>query len=87
MARIKINSMALGFALAAIYGIILFAVGIISAYTGWAKDVMAIYTSFFPGFTPTLVGSIIGLLYGLIIGGIFGFAIGALYNYFDRKVR
>ncbi len=87
MARPKINSTALGLALAIIYGVVLFAIGIISTYTGWAKDIMSIYTSFFPGFTPTLTGSVIGLIYGLIFGGILGCAIGILYNYFDRKLK
>lgn len=87
MARMKINSVALGFTFAVIYGVVLFAIGMISTYTGWVKDIMTLYTSFFPGFSPTLVGSFIGLLYGLVIGGIFGCVIGALYNYFDRKVR
>ncbi len=54
---VKANKAALAVTLAVIYGVMLFAICLVSALTGWAKDIMAIYASFFPGVAATLIGS------------------------------
>jgi tetrahydromethanopterin S-methyltransferase subunit C len=65
----------------------LFAICIVSMLTGWAKDIMAIYSSFFPGIGATATGSIIAAIYGVVLGAIFGYVIGVLYNYFDKRIK
>lgn len=81
-----INVTALAITLGLFYGIVLFAIGILSWVTGWGNDLMALYSSFFPGFGPTAVGSLAGLIEGFVMGAIFGFVIGVLYNYFDKRI-
>lgn len=83
----KINEAALAATLAILYGIILFAICIVSTLTGWGKDIMAIYTSFFPGMGPTLTGSVIAAIWGIVFGGIFGYVIGVLYNYMEKRIK
>lgn len=82
-----VNKAALAATLAVIYGVLIFAICILSALTGWSKDLMAIYSSFFPGIGPTITGSVIGAIYGVIFGAILGYVIGALYNYFDKRIK
>jgi hypothetical protein len=36
--------------------------------------------NYFPGYSVTWIGSIVGLFYGLVVGGVFGWAIGTIYN-------
>ena len=36
--------------------------------------------NYFPGYSVTWSGSVIGLFYGLLVGGILGWAIGTIYN-------
>jgi hypothetical protein len=83
----KVNKTALAATLAVIYGIILFAICLVSAMSGWAKDVTTIYSSFFPGVSATITGSIIAGIYGVIFGAVFGYVIGVLYNYFDERIK
>jgi hypothetical protein len=83
----KVNKTALAATLAVIYGFIIFAICLISATSGWAKEVTTIYSSFFPGVSATIMGSVIGAVYGVIFGAIFGYAIGVLYNYFDERIK
>jgi hypothetical protein len=35
---------------------------------------------YFPGYSVTWTGSLVGLLYGTVVGGIVGWVIGAVYN-------
>lgn len=70
-----------------IYGIILFAICLISAVSGWAKEVTTIYSSLFPGVSATIPGSVIAAIYGVIFGAVLGYVIGVLYNYFDERIK
>jgi hypothetical protein len=36
--------------------------------------------NYFPGYSVTWIGSIVGLFYGLVVGGLLGWAIGTIYN-------
>ncbi len=83
----KINATALAITLGLIYGVILLAISLLSWLTGWGKDIMAIYASFFPGLAPTITGSLIAAIWGFVFGAIFGYVIAVLYNYFDRKIK
>ncbi len=79
--------MALAATLAVIYGIILFAICLISTMSGWAKEVTTIYSSLFPGVSATITGSLIAAIYGIVFGAVFGYVIGVLYNYFDERLK
>lgn len=84
---VKINKIALAITLGLIYGIILLTIGLLSWLTGWGKDIMVIYASFFPGLAPTITGSVIGAIWGIVFGAIFGYVIAVLYNYFDQRIK
>jgi hypothetical protein len=36
--------------------------------------------NYFPGYSVSWMGSVVGLLYGALVGGAVGWAIGAIYN-------
>ena len=40
-----------------------------------------IYALFFPGITPTFIGTIISLFYGLVFGALFGLIFSLLHNW------
>jgi hypothetical protein len=41
---------------------------------------LQLLNNYFPGYSVTWVGSIVGLFYGALFGGIIGYVIGKIYN-------
>jgi membrane protein YqaA with SNARE-associated domain len=83
----KVNKTALAATLAVIYGIILFAICLVSTISGWAKEVTTVYSSLFPGVSATITGSVIAAIYGVVFGAVLGYVIGVLYNYFSERIK
>jgi hypothetical protein len=83
----KVNKTALAATLAVVYGVILFAICLVSAMSGWADGVTTVYSSLFPGVSATVIGSVIAAAYGIVFGAALGYVIGVLYNYFDGQFR
>ncbi len=78
----RVNAFVFAFVLASIFGTGLFVM------TAWllikgGENVGAhlkLLSHFFPGYSVTWPGSIIGFIYGILSGGIIGWAIGSIYN-------
>jgi hypothetical protein len=83
----KVNEIALALALGLLYGAIFLVFGLLSTATGWASEALRVHSGFFPGWGPTVIGSIIGAVWGIIFGGVSGYVLGILYNYFDDKIK
>lgn len=83
----RINAVALSLALGLIYGILMLKIGLLSMLTGWGKDIFKLYSSFFPGYRPTVSGSIIGAIWGALWGLAFGFAIAVVYNAIAKMLK
>jgi hypothetical protein len=41
---------------------------------------LALLNEFFPGYSVTWFGSLVGLLYGALVGGVGGWVVGLIYN-------
>lgn len=75
-----LNPKNLGLAAGILWGVAMFVLTIISMYTGYAGEWLVLTESFYPGYTISWAGSIIGLIYGFLDGFIGLFIFGWLYN-------
>jgi hypothetical protein len=64
-----------------------FFLGIIAWLFGWGTDMVHLFGSFYIGYTPTLLGSIIGMVWGFADCFIGGVVIAWLYNLFAGKAK
>ncbi|HMB17366.1 MAG TPA: bacteriophage holin [Candidatus Paceibacterota bacterium] len=76
----KINTKALAVSGGLIWGVLMFLTTLLSITTGYGTEMLEIFKSIYPGYSITLVGSVVGFVYGFfdlfIAFGIFGW----LYN-------
>ena len=80
----KLKPLALGLAIGAFWGAMMFLTTWVSIYTGYAKQFLEIFTGIYPGYSVTPLGSLLVLPYGFIDGFVFGAGIGWLYNRFSK---
>ena len=79
---VRIQAGVWGFVLAALGGLTLFAM------TAWllikgGQDVgvhLELLKNYFPGYSVSWSGSLVGSFYGILVGGITGWAVGFIYN-------
>jgi len=76
----RFNTCAMGFASGILWGVFLFAMGIIAAHYNWGQDLVKAFGSFYIGYDIGTNGAIIGLLWGFLCGFINGFIFAGLYN-------
>lgn len=76
----------LGLALGVLKGLCLLFLGLIAWGPGWSFAIVELIGQLYIGYTPTLVGSIIGGVYGLIDGFIAGALLAWLYNQFQNRL-
>ena len=78
----KMDPVAFGAAWGSVLGISLFILVLIVLRNQWAEVGIKIYllSQFFPGFSISYGGSILGLIYGFIVGYLFGWLIAFLKN-------
>ncbi len=91
----KIDGVALGISLGALFGLIVFAATNILIFKG--GDIvgpnLALLGQYFVGYDVTFSGSLVGLAYGLLIGFVLGWLIAGLRNFvvffyiYSLKVR
>jgi len=80
----KLNENALGLALGLTWGGAMFILGVVDIYTVWGDGIGAVMATAYYGYSPTLIGSIIGGLWGFIDAGVGGLVIAWLYNKFSK---
>jgi len=81
----KLNPWALGLAVGILWGICLFALTLISIWTGYARDVLNLIAQVYPGYSVTCQGSFLGLAYGFVDGFIGCVVLAWVYNLFRNK--
>ena len=81
---LAINNQVLGVVLGILMGLGIFAATLWLVFKGGPSvgPHMALLGQFFPGYSVTYFGSVLGLIYGFIVGYIAGWSIGRLYNQF-----
>jgi hypothetical protein len=87
MRETRLDPKVAGLTLGVFWGVVLFLWTLVSIFTGYAKDVLALLTTVYPGYTLTYLGSVVGLIYGLIDGFIVGFLVVWIYNKFSLSGR
>lgn len=82
----KIDSLALGVALGAVFALGIFLATNLLIFKGGEKvgPNLALLGQFFPGYRVTFGGSLIGLLYGFISGFVLGWLIAVIRNIIIR---
>ncbi len=82
----KLNPKALAVALGALWGAYVFLLGLVltafpNLRTFWVSpEFLNILATLYPGYAPTLVGSLWGLLWGALCGAIGGWLLAWLHN-------
>jgi hypothetical protein len=80
----KLNEKAFGLACGLTWGGAMFLLGIIDMFTFWGDAWGVLMSTIYIGYTPTLLGSIIGGIWGFCDAGIGGTAVAWLYNKLAR---
>lgn len=62
-------------------GLFMLVFTLVSVFTGYAHDWLVLFSSFYPGYSVSVVGSLIGLVYGFIDGFVWLFLLGWIYNH------
>jgi len=85
MARLDIK--AFGMALGLVWGGITFLLGLLDMMYFWGSSWGKMMTTIYVGYTPTIMGSIIGAVWGFIYASVLGFAVAWLYNRLAEENR
>ena len=80
----KLNVKAFGLACGITWGAGMFLIGIIDIFTVWADAWGALMATVYIGYSPTVIGSIIGGIWGFFDAGIGGAILAWLYNKFAK---
>ncbi len=78
--RLKIVSFGLALGIATSVAILF--LGIVAWLFGWGTDIVNVFGSFYIGYAPSFLGSIIGMIWGFFDGFIGGVIVAWLYNLF-----
>lgn len=77
----KLKPIALGIALGAVWGVLLFITTWLSYFTGYGKLFLEVLAqSIYPGYSISPLGSLLGLFYGFLDGFICASVIAWIYN-------
>jgi len=80
LARIKATALALVCALIAGAGVFVMTIWLVIKGGPQMGQHLRLLSNYFPGYTVTWSGALLGFLYGAIIGGAVGLAVGRIYN-------
>jgi hypothetical protein len=80
LARIKATALALVCALIAGAGVFVMTIWLVIKDGPQAGRHLQLLSNYFPGYTVTWSGALLGFLYGAVIGGAVGLAVGRIYN-------
>ena len=79
----KLSAKGMGFSLGLLWAVAMFATGMIASITNWGHSFIAVMSSLYVGFEPTLMGSLIGAVWAFVDWFIGGWIIAWLYNCFS----
>jgi len=79
---LEINNRVLGIVLGVISGVVVFAATLVLVLKGGpvVGPHLSLLGQFFPGYSVTFLGSVVGFVYGCILGYVAGWCIAWLYN-------
>ncbi len=80
----KLDVKAMGLSLGITWGICVLSMGLADMTSGWGGTFVRALGTFYIGYKPTIIGSIIGGIWGFIDMGIGGIVIAWLYNKFAK---
>jgi len=78
MAKLDIKALGLSFGI--VWGAAMFLLGLMVMLFNWGVAWVALMSSLYIGYKPTLLGSLIGGIWGFIDAGIGGIVVAWLYN-------
>jgi len=78
----KLNLKALSLSSGIVWAGAVFLTTLLSVPTGYAKDVLNLVGSIYPGYSISWIGSLIGLIYAFVDGFICALIFGLIYNAF-----
>lgn len=83
-AVLRMSSRATGLGVGLLCGLGLFLATLILALRGgpWTGDHLGLLSQFFPGYSVTVGGAVLGFFYGFVVGGLGGYLLSAVYNRF-----
>ncbi len=77
---LKLDTRALGLTLGIIWGACVLIMGLTTIYLNFGAAFVGLLSTLYPGYKPTILGSVIGGIYGFIDAGIGGVILAWLYN-------
>ncbi|MEE9487726.1 MAG: bacteriophage holin [Candidatus Brocadiales bacterium] len=81
----KLNVKALGLAAGIVWSFYVILAGLMAAFLDWGTPFVEIMGSFYIGYAPTLVGSLIGGVWAVVDGAVAGVLIALVYNKFASE--
>lgn len=82
----EIKPLAFGIAAGIVWGLCVFFVGLMAAYANMAVALVDTLGSAYPGYAPTLAGSVIGFVWAFIDAFILAFVAAWIYNLLVKKL-
>ena len=74
-----------GIAGGVVWGLLTLIVTVLSISTGYAADFITMMQSWYPGFTTTYVGAVVGLVCGFVHAFIVLYCLATVYNKLEEK--
>jgi hypothetical protein len=78
----KLSPKALGLSFGILWGVVVFAMTLLSVYTGYLSHIAELIVGVYPYYSVTVTGSVAGLVWGFIDGLVAGVIFGWIYNLF-----
>lgn len=83
-----LNVKRFGLAGGIVSGVLVFIISLVALSTGtFASEWLRVVSSIYPGFHPTLVGSLLGLVYGFVHGLVVFGSVAWVYNKLETHVK
>lgn len=76
----KLDVRAFGLACGIVWGAGMFIIGLMTAFSTWGAGFERVMSTLYIGFSPTLLGSVIGAAWGFVDAGIGGLVVALIYN-------
>ena len=80
MAKLKLDVKALGLSIGILWGSAVLLTGFMTIFFDWGNIFVAVLSSIYIGYKPTILGSLIGGVWGFFDAGIGGVIVAWLYN-------
>lgn len=70
-----------------LWGLCMFLMTNLAVGTGYGKELLNVFASIYPGYTITILGSLVGLVYGFIDAFIALYIFAWLYNLIEKRFK